>query len=229
MEAVILAGGLGTRLRPVVHDLPKCMVPIAHRPFLSLILDQLETAGFSHVVLSVGHLREKIVEHFGDSYNNLKISYAVEESPLGTGGGIRLAMKQLKGDLAFILNGDTLFMADLKEMYRQYLSGKFKALLALRKMNDTCRYGSVNFNTDLRITQFLEKQESLGAGYINGGIYLIDKFYYLDHTPDGAFSIEKEFFPSAVTDGVLGAFPSDSYFIDIGIPEDYERAQQELV
>lgn len=228
MEAIILAGGLGTRLGLVLPGIPKAMVPVAGRPFLEHLFYYLSEQGITKVVLSVGFLKEMIVGHFNDSFNGISITYAIEDQPLGTGGGVRLAMEKISSESSFVINGDTLFKVNLKQMRQHFESNHAKAVLALRYMPDTGRYGTVLFNPDYQITAFQEKQKSSIEGYINGGVYLVNKSFFMQHTAEGVFSMEKDFFEKKTGLKELYAFPTEAYFIDIGIPEDYERAQGEL-
>ena len=228
MEAIVLAGGLGTRLQTVVRDIPKSMALIHGRPFLEYQLDFLIANGISKVILSVGYKRKTIMEHFKSRYRTLAIDYAIEEEPLGTGGGIRLSFWKIKADRAFVLNGDSLFRIDLDLMLEKHLEKKADITIALRKMEQTGRYGSVLFNRNRRITGFLEKNVSSVPGFINGGIYVINKSYLMEPFFRGKFSMEKDCFERFYTDARFFGFPSEGYFLDIGIPEDYKRAQYEF-
>lgn len=229
MEAIILAGGFGTRLRPVISELPKSMASINGRPFIEYLLDRLIQSGTNHVILSVGYMHEHIIKHFRNSYKNLRISYAIEEQPLGTGGGIKLAMQQAKSDNVLVLNGDTLFMLDLRVFRDFHANHKSSFSLALRQVGDTGRYGTVRIDEKGGIAGFAEKQSSGGPGYINTGVYLISKKYFLDFALPGAFSLEKDFLEKEYVNEHFYGFTSSDYFIDIGIPEDYNRAQTEFI
>jgi len=228
MEAIILAGGYGTRLQKVLKDLPKSMALINGRPFLEYLLDFLHDAGVTHVVLSVGYIREVIVAHFGDIYRDIRIDYVVEEEPLGTGGGIRLAMWKIDGERTFALNGDSLFRVNLKEMMRAHLQNKAEVTIALRELQDTGRYGRVTLNRNRKITGFTEKKEQAGKGYINGGIYIIEKTFLMNPQFRGRFSIEKDCFEQYYSTSRMFGFPSVDYFLDIGIPETLKQAQDEF-
>lgn len=228
MEAIVLAGGLGTRLQSVVRDVPKSMALINDRPFLEYQLDFLIASGISKVILSVGYKRETIMEHFGSRYRTMAIDYAIEEEPLGTGGGIRLSFWKIKSDMAFVLNGDSLFRIDLGLLLKKHREKKADITIALRKMEQTDRYGRVMFNRNRRITGFAEKNASEGPGFINGGIYLINKSFLMEPFFRGKFSIEKDCFERYYAGARFYGFPSDDYFLDIGIPEDYKRAQYEF-
>jgi len=228
VEAIILAGGLGTRLRDVVSGVPKSMAPVNNRPFLEYLLDYLINQGISSVVLSVGYRHEIISGHFGDRYRNLSIQYAVENEPLGTGGGIRLAMWKVTGPKALVMNGDSLFRVNYRELLEYHLKKNADATLALRKMDDTGRYGRVVMNRTRRITGFGEKSPDAGPGYINGGVYVVGKHFLMEPEFRGRFSIEKDCFERYYHSSRMFGFPSGGYFLDIGIPEDYKKACDEF-
>lgn len=228
MEAIILAGGFGTRLQKVVSDVPKSMAMINHRPFLEYLLDYLISQGIAKAVLSVGYKREYIINHFQDKYKSLAVSYAVEEEPLGTGGGVRLAFWKVEAQRAFVMNGDSLFHVDYRQMLAEHLKKKSVATLALRKLADTGRYGRVTLNRYKRITGFSEKDEKAGPGYINGGVYIIEKPFLMEPEFRGKFSIEKDCFEQCYQEDRLFGFPSPAYFLDIGIPDDFIKAQHDF-
>ena len=227
-EAIILAGGFGTRLQGVVKDLPKPMAPVNGRPFLTYILDYLIEYHYTRVVLSVGYLHEKIEEFFGTQYKSLEIDYAVETEPLGTGGGILFAFSKCKTDNVLVINGDTMFKVDLDEFERFHHERHSLLSIVLREVEDVSRYGSVVVGGNDMITLFSEKQATAGRGFINGGIYLIDRKLFDKYPQPQKFSFEKDLMTKFYTQEMFFGMPSDGYFIDIGIPEDYERAQREL-
>ena len=232
MEAIILAGGLGTRLRSVVSEVPKCMAPVAGIPFLKYLLDSLKTSsyGVSRVVLSVGYLREIVmdwVQAHKEDYP-FTFDYAVEETPLGTGGGIRLALERCTGDDVLILNGDTYFNADLGSLSAFHKASGSAISIALKPMRNFERYGNVLTKGDL-ITEFKEKAPCR-EGLINGGIYAVSRSRlspFFEGLPE-KFSFETAVLPKVTSAGLCAGLTQDCYFIDIGIPEDYERAQREL-
>ena len=227
-QAIILAGGFGTRLQSVVKDLPKPMAPVNGRPFLTYVLDYLIEYGYTKVVLSVGYLHEKVEEYFGSQYKSIQISYAVESEPLGTGGGIAFALQQCSSDNVLILNGDTLFKADLNRLQEFHEHHQSALSIILRHVSDTSRYGSVQTDDHQRIVRFTEKNSSSGEGLINGGIYLINRELMQKLSLPKKFSFEKDLMEKYVRDLSFYAMRSDGYFIDIGIPDDYARAQVEL-
>ena len=226
-EAVVLAGGFGTRLQPLVRDVPKPMAEVAGRPFLCHVLDWLCGYGFTHVVLSTGYLHECVEDYFGDNYRSMQISYARELEPLGTGGGIWYGMQQVSGEYAFVLNGDTLFRTNLDALESLALRKK-APVLALRRVEDVSRYGSVELAEDGRILRFVEKNAASGAGNINAGVYLLPKSLFAGFRVGERFSLEKDVLEKLVSKQPFYGYVSDGYFIDIGIPEDYMRAQKEL-
>lgn len=228
MRAVILVGGFGTRLRSVVPDLPKPMAPIQGKPFLAFLLDYLKAQGITEVVFSTFYLSEKIEAYFKDAYAGLKIRYVVDEAPLGTGGAMVNALKSFTDSSSpvFVLNGDTFVKCDYAAMYQYHLSQHAKLTMALRPVADCQRYGKV-ITQDQRIIQFKDKGEC-GAGLINAGIYLMDPHLFTIFNLPTIFSFESDFLYTSLAEVNPLAFLCDDYFIDIGIPEDYARAETEL-
>lgn len=223
-----MAGGFGTRLQDVVKDLPKPMAPVNGRPFLTYILDYLIEYQYTRVILSVGYLHEKIEEFFGTQYKSLEIDYAVETEPLGTGGGILFAMSKCKTDNVLVINGDTMFKVDLDAFERFYAEKECLLSIVLREVEDVSRYGSVTIGNNNLIILFSEKGISSGHGFINGGVYMINRALFEKYPRPQKFSFEKDLMEKLYTQEQFYAMPSDGYFIDIGIPEDYARAQNEL-
>ncbi|MES2679532.1 MAG: nucleotidyltransferase family protein [Bacteroidota bacterium] len=227
--AILLAGGFGTRLQSVVSDLPKPMAPMNGAPFLSYQLKYLKHFGFKKVILSVGHLSEKITAYFQNNFEGLEISYAEEKSPLGTGGGIRLAIEQCGDPEALVLNGDSFFDINLHDFFGQHQLAKSQFSLALRQVEDAARYGTIETDSDSRIISFKEKTGEQQGGLINGGVYILNKELFLKHTPqENNFSIEKDFFEKKLNNFIVKGFEFNGYFIDIGIPEDYNKAQNDF-
>ena len=221
MEAIILAGGLGTRLRGVIGEIPKCMAPVDGKPFLQYQLEWLSRFDIGHVVLSVGYLREQVVDFVQSREWPFAISFAVEKEPLGTGGGIRLAHSKCRGKRVFVLNGDTFFNVDLNA-----LTFTAPVTLALKPMRDFERYGAVDWDGDL-VNAFREKRHC-EEGLINGGIYAIDRSQLDMSLFPKTFSFEREVLEPLADYGLVAGVEQDGYFIDIGVPEDYARAQREL-
>jgi len=226
-ECIVLAGGLGTRLRSVVADKPKCMAPVGEVPFIDYLLRYLLKEGMTHVVLSLGHLSEQVIEYIESNEWTMKVDFVIEEEPLGTGGAIMNALDALEEDEFFILNGDTLFNVDLFDYSNWHQEKGSKLSLALKPMQQFDRYGSVKLDEHNKITAFLEKQYC-DEGLINGGIYVANREYLEGLGLPKKFSFEKDVLEAQVKNGEVYGFESDSYFIDIGVPADYERAQQEL-
>ena len=225
MECVVLAGGMGTRLRSAVAQLPKCLAPVAGRPFLAWLLDDLREAGFDHIILSLGYRHEDVAEWVASRDDRDAVTCVVEKEPLGTGGGVRLALREAVQEEVFVLNGDTFFGVDFAAMQAFHRQSGATATLALKPMRDFDRYGEVSCDADGRITAFHEKQPCR-EGLINGGIYLLRRDA-LETMPD-KFSLEKDYFESLATQGRLAGFRSEGYFIDIGIPADYARAGRDF-
>lgn len=224
-----MAGGFGTRLQQVVSDVPKPMAPVAGRPFLDYQLKRLSLAGYKQVIVSTGHLAHKIEEHYKNGFENMQLSFSHEEHALGTGGGIRLALQHCNQNRCLVLNGDSLFDFSLEDFQTKTTEAKAMHAVALRMVKDTSRYGAVQVTTNNRISFFGEKSPEKKEGTINAGVYSLDKEHYLAHTPNSAnFSIEKDFFEKHAGSGLLYGFAYEGYFIDIGIPEDYLRAQDDF-
>lgn len=226
MEAIILAGGLGTRLSSVVSDVPKCMAPVKGEPFQAYVLDYLENQGCDQVILSLGYKHEVVTDWLNSKAFLFKIKKVIEKEPLGTGGGIRLALNKSTEEQVFILNGDTMFNIPLKPM-QDLVTANTKAVVALKPMQNFDRYGAVQLDNQKYITAFEEKQFKT-HGLINGGIYLLNKTVEdLKSFPE-KFSFEKDFLEKEAGNSTLKGYSCSDYFIDIGIPEDYDKAQREL-
>jgi D-glycero-alpha-D-manno-heptose 1-phosphate guanylyltransferase len=226
MEAIVLAGGFGTRLASRLDGVPKPMAPVAVRPFLEILLGQLRRAGCGRVLLSVGHLHQVIQNHFGAAFNGLEIEYVIENTPLGTGGAIRLALAQSSDDSVLVLNGDTFLDADYAAMTQFHSAEGAEVTVAVVHHPDISRYGGVVLAGN-RITGFEEKGRS-GSGWISAGAYVINRDLEWPPALSGKFSIEKDFFVPEITRLRPAAYKVEGYFLDIGIPEDLDRAQTEL-
>lgn len=228
-SAIILAGGFGSRLQPVVSDLPKSLAPVNGRPFLDFQLNYLKSFGVKKVFLSVGFLANKIKEYYGNNFKGIEIVYVTEKRPLGTGGAIRYALEQVRDKEVFALNGDSFFNLNLKEFISFHQKNNSKISLGLCRTANTARFGTIGLNSKKRIISFKEKSGKEISGLINGGIYILNKDIYLQNTPANlSFSIEKDFFEKQINHLTLLGYESNAYFLDIGIPEDYERAQHEF-
>lgn len=227
MEVIILAGGLGTRLRSVISDVPKCMAPVAGKPFLWFLLKYLTHYDVNRVILSVGYLREVILCWIDEVKNEFPFAFdfAVEETPLGTGGGIRLAMSKVVREEAVVLNGDTFFDVNLNQLILNHHSQAWaKISIALKPMRNFDRYGTVAIDDTGRIICFNEKKPCK-EGVINGGIYVINNDETLYDGLPKKFSFETEVLQKQCGEnGCLFGSVHNGYFIDIGIPEDYKKA-----
>jgi D-glycero-alpha-D-manno-heptose 1-phosphate guanylyltransferase len=225
-EAVILAGGLGTRLRGVIEDLPKSMAPVAGQPFLTYILENLAKAFFSRIVLATGYKHKMIIDRYGDNYKGIKLEYSVEDEPLGTGGALLKASSFISARCFFVFNGDTFFNADIIGFEKFFIENKCEMAVALKPMKDFERYGSVSLDGE-RIISFSEKKYC-SNGLINGGVYIVTSDWLRMVSTSEKFSFEKDIMEKRVAADIINGYISDEYFIDIGIPEDYEKAKKEL-
>lgn len=223
MQAIVLAGGFGTRLRSVVADVPKPMAPIHGKPFLAYLLDYLKSQGVTDIVLSVHYLREQIQEYFKTSYAGMTIRYAIEETPLGTGGAIACSLPLIDATRpVFVLNGDTFLKMDYQAMYAKHHG---LLTMALREITDCSRYGVVLTEQD-HVTAFKE-QGGAHPGLINAGVYLLDARLAALFPSVTAFSFERDFLFPRIAELKPQAFAVNDYFIDIGVPEDYARVMGE--
>ena len=225
MEAIVLAGGFGTRLREMVPNLPKPMAPICGRPFLKILLASLSKKGFKRIILSLGFMADKISECFGEHFLGMELIYVVEDMPLGTGGAIRLALSACKSDHAFIFNGDTYLDLDVDEVEKVW-QDTHQPIIVGREVSDTSRYGQL-IATNGFVKVFSQKG-SFATGLINAGCYVLAR-NQLDHIPlNHNFSLEEEYLENMVTQLPFRVFITNGLFIDIGVPEDYLRAQHLL-
>ena len=234
MEAILLCGGLGTRLRSVVSDRPKPMADIAGKPFLHYLVKMLSESGVKHLIFALGYMGEQIEAYFksGEDYG-LSISYSYEDSPLGTGGAIRNALSHVSEENVLVLNADTYFHTDYESLLREQLKNKAAMTIAGRKIEDISRYGAILKDESGRILRWNEKMspdqaEASCPGEINGGIYVMQKSL-IEKIPEGKQSLENDCIPAWLEDGLyLQAVPSDGYFMDIGIPEDYAQFRKDI-
>jgi NDP-sugar pyrophosphorylase family protein len=225
--ALILVGGLGTRLRPVVGDVPKPLAEVRGRPFLSYLLDQLADAGLRTVVLCTGYRGEQVRAAFGDARRGLKLLYSQEASPMGTGGAIRLAAAGLASPTVLVLNGDSYCQVDLGAFWSDHCASGARASLVLVRVEDASRFGQVELDGSGRVLRFEEKGARTGPGWINAGMYLIDRNWVEAIPSDRAVSLEREVFPLWIEQGLRG-FRSPGRFLDIGTPASYREADQFL-
>jgi len=224
MQAIILCGGFGTRLSKMVNDRQKTMADISGKPFLYYTISNLKKQGIKDIILCTGHMAEGIKDYFKDGKDfGVTIQYSHEDKPLGTAGAIKNAENLIKEDF-IVLNGDAFFDINFDE-FINFSKKKKSTVIALKRVEDTSRYGVVNFDEDLRIINFTEKPGSEGkkSGFINGGIYLLKKETLKEIPKDKKVSIEREIFPRLIKNKKVFAFTSDNYFIDIGLPETYQE------
>lgn len=227
MEAVVLAGGLGTRLRSVVSDLPKCMANVAGNPFLYYILKYLSDNKISHVILSLGYKHEHIVDWVKKTEWPFKITFSIEDKPLGTGGAIKQALSHATEKQILVMNGDTFFNIRLEEFFSNHRVKNAQVSIALKPMRNFDRYGSVEVDADLKVLSFNEKRY-FDSGQINGGVYLINLESGLFDSHNGRFSFESDILEAMVGKLDFYGFVNDGYFIDIGIPADYAKANMDF-
>jgi D-glycero-alpha-D-manno-heptose 1-phosphate guanylyltransferase len=227
--ALVLVGGMGTRLRPVYAQGPKALAPIAGKPFLAYLLESLAAAGLKHVVLCVGYGAEQIEGWVKDGAKfDLRIRYSRETEAMGTAGALGLAyLRFARGQRVLAMNGDSIVQMSLPAMWDWHLKNAAAATIALVGLADTARYGRVEVNEGGWISSFHEKNGQAAPGFINGGAYLFEASVLEDIVVQGSVSLEREVLPAQIPRGLL-AFKTSGYFIDIGIPEDYLRAQAEL-
>lgn len=222
-EAIVLVGGLGTRLRTVVSDVPKPLAPVAGRPFLAWVLDRLAEENIRHVVLAVGYMADKVQEVIGGRWRGIQIDYSVEDSPLGTGGALQQASSMLQGNGVHVLNGDTYLRYSMRALEKDALCAEADIGMSLAQVEDLSRYGAVKLS-GRRVTGFCEKGEA-GAGLINAGCYFLTP-RALSILPSAlAYSFETEVLRPMVAAGKVFGFDQTEGFIDIGVPQDYQLAQ----
>jgi len=223
-EAIVLAGGLGTRLKSVVKDVPKPMANINGRPFLEYLLSFLKEQNMEKVILSVGYKYEIIKKYFGNNFEGMKLVYSIEERPLGTGGAVKRSLSLTDNKEVFVFNGDTIFKINLEEFFLFHQKKKSVLSIALKFMRDFDRYGSVKIDDTGRIIGFEEKKY-YKEGLINGGIYLLNREFFLNFNLKNRFSFEKEFLEKYYAVYKFYGLVFNDFFIDIGVPDDYEKCK----
>lgn len=233
-EAIILCGGKGTRLKEVVNDVPKPLAPIDGIPFLSILMKYLKAQGIERVILATGYMHEKIENLYGNCYEGMEIVYSIEHNPLGTGGAIAKALRKIKSENVLVLNGDSVIKFQLNEIKKQFSEIKkqfseikFHSLLILKPMERVERYGAVK-TFENRVTAFEEKSFKEQC-LINTGVYILNKEIFSDKAENEVFSFEKDFLEKEVEKGSLFGMECKGFFIDIGVPEDYAAAQNNLI
>jgi NDP-sugar pyrophosphorylase family protein len=224
--AVLLVGGMGTRLQLILPATPKPLARVGDMPFLQLLVLQLRSQGIRHMVMCTGHLADQIEQEFGDGHKwDVVIDYSQESRPLGTAGALKFAERHLQQASDFlVMNGDSFLELDFRQFIRFHREHGGLISMAVRKVPDAARYGTVQLDTHNRVVGFSEKTGARVPGVINGGVYAFNRAV-LRHIPEGPASLEKEIFPRLLGDGVY-ALEQHGMFIDIGTPEDYARAQE---
>ena len=234
MKALILAGGFGTRLQPLSYTRPKLMFPIANRPILEWTIESLSNYGIKDVILAVNYMADTIMRHFGDSWKDVKISYSKEAKPLGTGGPIKQAEQLLVKDSEepfIVLNGDILSSINYKSLYHAHVGFGSKVTVALYEVDDPSRYGVVELDKECKILRFLEKPKKnyIQSNMINAGVYVVDPSVLEYIPPDMKVSLERQIFPMLTESDNLFGYKFDGFWIDIGIPADYLRANRMML
>ncbi|MDD5402526.1 MAG: NDP-sugar synthase [Dehalococcoidales bacterium] len=232
MKAIILIGGMGTRLEPLTITTPKTMVPVINKPFLEYLIDRLKGCGITSIVLSAGHLADSIPEYFGSGERfGVDLHYVVEKAPLGTGGGIKNAEKYLD-ETFLVVNGDVFTDIDILQMEKFHSSRGSLATIALIPVEDPTRYGVIENDITGKVKRFLEKPspEEVTTNMINAGLIIMEPALLSLIPPDTKYSYEKQLFPSLLSDGKpVYAFAADDYWIDIGTPEKYFELNADLM
>jgi D-glycero-alpha-D-manno-heptose 1-phosphate guanylyltransferase len=226
VKAVLLVGGLGTRLRSVVPSAPKVLASVGKRSFLELLVGQLSSQGIRRLVMCTGYLADQIEKEFGDGRAlNIAIEYSKEEKPLGTAGAVKRAQQYLQDVPDFlVMNGDSFLEINFHSLMGFHQSHDAMATMAVLRVEDTSRYGTVHVDTDARVRGFAEKAGSELPGLVNGGVYIFNHAV-LQYIPEHPSSLERDVFPGLLDHGVY-AQEQRGMFIDIGTPADYARAQQ---
>ncbi len=226
-EAIILAGGFGTRLQSVVDAVPKSLAPVNDIPFIAYLINSLQKKGVQRFIFSLGYKHQTITAYIDENYPSLEKVYEIETEPLGTGGAIAAACKKAKGNTVLVINGDTFYDINLKSFSHFHANKAADCSIALKPMINIERYGTVDINNRNTVIAFNEKRFCQN-GLINGGMYLLNVRNFLQEQLPRVFSFEKQYLQNLFSVRPMFGIIMDDYFIDIGVPEDYERAQQEL-
>ena len=223
-EVIILAGGFGKRLLDVVSDVPKCLAPINGTPFLDYLIKYLQKYGISRLILSLGYKSDFIISYINEFHPDIDVTFVIEDSPLGTGGALKASLKEVKAKNVLVVNGDTFFNINLNAFYNTALTNQYAFTIALQRIERNYRYGFVELDEKNEIIRFCEKQESNNV-FINTGFYIINKEQVDFDANKDIFSLEKDFFESDLRKIKLHGIEFNKEFIDIGIPDDFNRAQ----
>jgi NDP-sugar pyrophosphorylase family protein len=228
-DAIVLCGGAGLRLRSVTGNAPKSLARIGDRPFLEILVSQLQRHGFQRVILAVGYQRDMIREHFADRTLGVKLEYSIESAPLGTGGALRNAVGLVESDSVLIMNGDSYTDANLAAFAADFLDAKVDISMLVTPADGRVDCGLVSVDPSARVLGFREKQAADGAQYVNAGIYMVAKAILCQVTPGFPISLESELFPRWLQEGKqFSAYRHSGRCIDIGTPERYQSAQHIL-
>ncbi len=223
-EAIVLVGGLGTRLKKVVSDVPKPLAPIAGEPFLTHLFRHLEKQKIQRVILAAGYGKEKIHAFAAKQNFSFSIDFSDEQTPLGTGGALMQALQMAQAENVFALNGDTFFPISFEQLSKAHRQNSNQITLAAKRLEDASRYGTLAVQGS-HITAFQEKNPNSQNALINGGVFIVNRLAFTTRFQSGAFSLETQAFPELLESSKLGYCEFAEPFIDIGIPEDYEKAQ----
>ena len=226
MEAIILAGGYGKRLKPKIVNIPKPMAPVNGKPFLDYIINFLSINNVNTAVLSLFYKHEIIQKHYSNNFNGVDILYSIDQGALGTGGAIRNGLFFIKNKYVFIINGDTYFNVDLRKLIKEHIKNNNEVTFSLKPMVDFNRYGFVKINDNGDVLSFREK-EFCKNGLIDGGIYVINKDLFSKFNLNKSFSFNK-FLIKNMNDIKIGSVIFDKKFIDIGTPSDFDKANELL-
>lgn len=227
-EAIILAGGFGTRLRETVPDLPKCLAPVKGHPLLYYIVNYLIDSGVDKIIFSLFYKSELVVKYINDNFSFINYEFVIEERALGTGGALALALKKARKKNVVVVNGDSVFKIDLEKLFQFHEDKNASFSIALKNMLDPIRYGTVTTNKSGKIFYFHEKDKFIKEGIINGGVYIINKSIFLNKLNTLAFSLETDYLMIDTDKKNIYGMIFEDYFIDIGVPSDYLKANYDL-
>ena len=224
VTAVILAGGLGTRLQKIVSDQPKVMAEINCKPFIAYLLDRLVEVDIERIIISTGYMSTQIEKRIGASYKDVSIVYSKEENPLGTGGALKLAGQVVDMEYCLVMNGDSYTELDPVSLFISHKQKNAIITLLVKEIDNTTRFGIIQINEQNEIIKFMEKGSSKGSGLINAGVYIMNTSTIQKIPEKTPYSLEYDFFPSKIGQGIYG-YKTKGRFIDIGTPESYAKAE----
>jgi NDP-sugar pyrophosphorylase family protein len=225
IDVVILCGGQGMRLRPITKNQPKVLVDVGGRAFLDILICNILQYGVKRLILSVGYLKEQIIDHFKNNITNYRVEFSEEEIPLGTGGAVKRARHLVKSNSFLVMNGDSFCKVDLTKFYSFHIKQRAVLSMVLVRSRQTDDYGMIELDDSYRVKSFREKAESRGSGLISAGIYLMKRDIFSLMPDDEVFSLEYDFFPKVLDNECYG-FVYEGELIDIGTPDRYERAKK---